>query len=443
VPCTNCFSKSLRDYVVEGVCEVMESNILGLDYAETSEDCAAKCMHGPCKYWSWMGSTFTHSKNMCIRLSACPKVMPCETGTCMTGHLLAAEAKDQQTGPRVHYYVSKFLKPCYAPAASALAKDQEEELFKESCQLLMANKKEVFKLCFDDDNTEYMRIEHQGSPLPYPAERSVIIGDEVWSLDCLYEPSCWTYNLVEKTLTRQKLSDKNFTLLKPRLESTPVGVGQSLIQYGGDYDDSYYEIDNDKTPSYEVYDTTTGELTYRRAIYTPTHTLCTVPVSDTEFISIERVLDSSTVIHVFKHNITGDDLISLEDFPPYPITPLSCLYNGTSLYVKEFTRSNTLWVYNMETLSPGWKSITIPQEWKGHSMNRFYEMQTMGMLTHKAGSIRLLLREENQYILGQLSGQTEYSYGEKHYSGPDFSFAEMDYSGPSEFDRLTATFKLP
>ena len=90
-----------------------------------------------------------------------------------------------------------------------------------------------------------------------------------------------------------------------------------------------------------------------------------------------------------------------------------------------------------------WKSIPLAQEWKGHSMNRFYEMQTMGMLTHKAGSIRLLLREENQYILGELSGQTEYSYGEKHYSGPDFSFAEMDYSGPSEFDRLTATFKLP
>ena len=38
VPCINCYSLSLRDYVVEGVCRATkERNLLGIDFAATSQ----------------------------------------------------------------------------------------------------------------------------------------------------------------------------------------------------------------------------------------------------------------------------------------------------------------------------------------------------------------------------------------------------------------------
>lgn len=327
VPCTDCYSLSLRDYVVEGVCRAMEGgNLLGVDFAATSQDCAALCLAKDCRYWSWMGPPdFPHTQQMCVRYSSCPVVETCLSGqACMTGHRHAAVAQNKSASPE----------PCY---------NQSEE--SDKCLQLLVEPNEIVEQCFKANYSTYS-LNSLGSLLPYNANSLVLVKDVVWSKDCFYNDLCWTYSLRHRTLNRPSLQGNFSLIIGPRRGSSFLAVGESLVLYGRNRD------------SYEVYNTVTETLSsVPVAKKADNDILCTVAINSVQFLSIEFEYNKGRQIKMFKYSIEGDGKVL--EMPIFDMKGYSrsfvCVADSQFVYAVD--SCDTVYKFNLEDET--WTSIPL------------------------------------------------------------------------------------
>merc|ERR1711962_1953901 len=153
----------------------------------------------------------------------------------------------------------------------------------------------MLRNCFAADSTHLgeMRIERLGRPL-----------------DCIINPLCRLYDMQKDILIRHVRGSPN-VVVKDRDESRMLTVGDNLVMFGGF---SYNNSEFQDMKSTVVYNTVSGRLT-RIPLNPKWETLpaCAVPVSDTEFVTIEDVQDNDSQCSkkMIKHNIFNNDTVEL------------------------------------------------------------------------------------------------------------------------------------
>ena len=217
VPCTNCFSLSLKDYMLDGVCQATDMNVKGVRYQTSARDCARYCQgQRDCQYWSWMGPAFPHTQNVCLLFSTCSVVTPCPQGGCKAGHRFATrdELFEERTHKASMVEASSFNRTTmdsYEETAgngtwvinvdtntTAMQHFQNQTMAEEElCHFLLIPGGDILENCFVAENQ--IQPEYMGRPSLPPSVRpmSAMLDGEVWPIDCLYDDICWTYNIRE------------------------------------------------------------------------------------------------------------------------------------------------------------------------------------------------------------------------------------------------------
>jgi len=210
-----------------------------------------------------------------------------------------------------------------------------------------------------------LTLEPKGSPLPTVFNQSAVLNGRIWPVDCFYS-LCWTYDLKEKALYRPP---RLHLLTEEQRRNDPfmLAVGNNLVLFGGTDHKMHSQIN-----SYLVYNTETGAIFRReRAGANATVPRCVVPVSHTQFVSIEEkeAEENGTCYIMRLHSVSGAETavnLSTEGLPCLPpedyfappsdfLDEISCTAANDKIYVK-FTVADTIFKFDPNTSS--WDLIT-------------------------------------------------------------------------------------
>ena len=255
---------------------------------------------------------------------------PCPAGHCATGHAFTEE---------------QALSPADAAANHVTAP--------EKCFLMVDDESRVVEGCLQP-GTEEIRLVNKISPIKvFHSEEATLIGEVIWPVNCLYEPLCWTYNIREQTLNRHVFSNSSAVAKPVRQSHGFTAVGQNLVLYGGFGKTNWKRLEN-----MVVYDTVSGAMTTQPLSHAEITTpLCTVAVSDTEFVTVgfpspqtARELPPDCVLSLEKHKLGSTEVTALPCAKGNVASGnrLECTADARFIYAKE-VESSTVWKFDLQS----------------------------------------------------------------------------------------------
>jgi len=435
VPCSNCYSLSLANYVVEGVCQAAGDNVKGASFAPDSKSCAKLChADNECQYWSWMGETFPHAKNLCLQYESCGGVVPCLGAGCMTGHRLVP--------------VAESAKLCHA--------QQEDQP-----TLMLVTERGLVESYYapgNRSNRVVAKLEDKGLFLPHagPVVHVTRLKDELWPDNCFHEPLCWTYNLREKTLRRPKVKGRANTRVERSSESILITVGQTLVLIG---ETKAKHVAGGKKGKLSISLLANNSVTTVSTLPT-SHTTspssaavgrCAVAVSDTDFmlLTYNPTGNGEFACRMIRYKLLNNSVHNYEDVPcmmhsphilvamsrnkrtsPAALTSIKCAADGERVYVLHPGAKQT-WLYDPQSSSNnGWSSIFM--DLPDHT----------GPIRYEALGLELVERVPVAYVAATGPEGRKIQVHRVHEEDGGIAY-ETVTEGVVEFDRVETSFTLP